>query len=104
MLSLTNDGSLLILGFNSLVVGSAVLIAHSVFVLVRLRGKIFNGLAVSWHWGWSIGTDWRSIVGNGESNGSADKGQNHKALKISLFISIINPTEVCFHSFSDFRC
>ena len=64
-----------ILGLNSLVVGSTVLVAHSIFVLVGLWWKIFNWLAIGWDWGrGSIGTDW-CIVWDGDGNGSSDKGE-----------------------------
>lgn len=69
------------MGLNSLVVGAAVLITDTVFVLVGLWGKVFLGLAVGCDWRWTVGTDW-DVIGPGVGNGSADKSENDKALQM----------------------
>lgn len=78
---LTNDGSLVVLGLNSLVVGATVAVAHSVLVLIGLWGKLLNRLAVgrnNW-WRGSIASDW-GIVWAWESGGGTDEGKENEAL------------------------
>ena len=60
------------------------MVAYSIFILVGLGRKIFNRLAIGWDWDrGSISADW-GIVWDGDSNSSSDKGEEDKALKMSI--------------------